>query len=84
MLCAVISCVRFFTTPWTIAFQAALSMEFSRQEYWSGLPLPTPGDLPEPGIEILSPAFLSLVGKCFNTVPPGKLLNMVYICYYKQ
>ena len=43
-------------TPWTIACQAPLSMGFSRQEYWSGLPLPSPGDLPDPGIELRSPA----------------------------
>ena len=38
-------------TPWTVALQAPASMEFSRQDYWSGLPFPTPGDLPDPGIE---------------------------------
>ena len=43
-------------TPWTVACQAPLSMEFSRQEYWSGLPFPPPGDLPDPGIEPRSPA----------------------------
>ena len=43
-------------TPWTIACQAPLSMGFSRQEYWSGLPFPSPGDLPNPGIEPRSPA----------------------------
>ena len=43
-------------TPWTVACQAPLSMEFSRQEYWSGLPFPSPGDLPNPGIELGSPA----------------------------
>ena len=43
-------------TPWTVALQAPLSMEFSRQEYWSGLPFPPPGDLPAPGIEPVSPA----------------------------
>ena len=43
-------------TPWTIAFQAPLSMEFSRQGYWSGLPFPSPGDLPNPGIEPMYPA----------------------------
>ena len=42
--------------PWTVACQAPLSMEFSRQEYWSGLPFPSPGDLPDPGIEPGSPA----------------------------
>ena len=51
-----LSHVRFFATPWTIARQAPLSMEFSRQEYWSGLPFPSPGDLPSPGIEPESPA----------------------------
>ena len=43
-------------TPWTVACQAPLSMGFSRQEYWSGLPFPSPGDLPDPGIEPGSPA----------------------------
>ena len=43
-------------TLWTVAHQASQSMEFSKQEYWSGLPCPTPGDLPEPGIELMSPA----------------------------
>ena len=43
-------------TPWTVAHQAPLSMGFSRQEYWSGLPFPSPGDLPDPGIESWSPA----------------------------
>ena len=42
--------------PWTVACQAPLSMGFSRQEYWSGLPFPSPGDLPDPGIEPRSPA----------------------------
>ena len=44
-------CVRLFATPWTIAYQAPPSMGFSRQEYWSGLPFPSPRDLPNPGIE---------------------------------
>ena len=51
-----LSCVRLFATPWTVAYQAPLSMGFSRQEYWSGLPFPSPGDLPDPGIEPGSPA----------------------------
>ena len=46
-----LSRVRLFATPWTVAHQAPLSMEFSRQEYWRGLPFPSPGDLPDPGIE---------------------------------
>ena len=49
--------VRLFATPWTVAYQAPPSMGFSWQEYWSGLPFPSPGDLPNPGIEPGSPAF---------------------------
>ena len=64
-----LSCVRLFETPWTVAHQAPLSMEFSRQEYWSGLPFPPPGDLPNPEIELVSPA---LAGGFFTTEPPGK------------
>ena len=52
-----LSHVQFFATPWTVAHQAPPSMGFSRQEYWSGLPFPFPGDLPDPGIEPRSPAF---------------------------
>ena len=52
-----LSHVRLFTTPWTAAYQAPRSMGFSRQEYWSGLPFPSPRDLPNPGIEPGSPAF---------------------------
>ena len=51
-----LSRVRLFVTPWTVAYQAPQSMGFSRQEYWSGLPFPSPGDLPDPGIEPRSPA----------------------------
>ena len=51
-----LSRVQLFATPWTIAYQALPSMGFSRQEYWSGLPLPSPGDLPDPEIEPRSPA----------------------------
>ena len=50
-----LSRVRLFAIPWTLAYQAPLSMEFSRQEYWSGLPFPSPGDLPDTGIEPGSP-----------------------------
>ena len=49
------SCVRLFETPWAVALQAPLFMGFSRQQYWSGFPLPSPGDLPIPGIELGSP-----------------------------
>ena len=48
------SCVQFFAAPWNAARQAPLPMEFSRQEYWSGLPCPSPGDFPDPGTELLS------------------------------
>ena len=51
-----LSRVRLFETPWTVTYQAPPSMEFSRQEYWSGSPFPAPGDLPDPGIEPGSPA----------------------------
>ena len=54
--CELLSHVRLFATLWTVACQVALSMEFSRQKYWSGLPFPSPGDLPHPGIEPGSPA----------------------------
>ena len=50
-----LSRVQLFATPWTVAHQAPPSMEFTRQEYWSGLPFPPPGDLPDPGIEPESP-----------------------------
>ena len=60
-----------FGTPWTIAHQAPLSMEFSRQEYWSVLPFPTPGDLPDPGIEPSSPPSPAMAGGFFTT-SPGK------------
>ena len=51
-----LSCVQLFVTPWTVARQAPLSLGFPRQEYWSGLPFPSPGDLPEPGIKPEAPA----------------------------
>ena len=51
-----LSHVRLFATPWTVAYQASQSMGFSRQEYWSGLPFPSAGDLPDLGIEPRSPA----------------------------
>ena len=51
-----LSCVRLFATPWTVAHQAPLSTVFPRQEYWSGLPFPSPEDLPNPGIEPGCPA----------------------------
>ena len=63
--------------PWTVAHQAPLSMEFSRQEYWSGLPFPSPGDLPEPGIEPRSPA---LPAGSLLTEPPEKPNKTLSLC----
>ena len=60
-------------TPWTISCQAPLSMEFYRQECWSGLSFPPPGDLPNPGIKPVSPV---LAGVFFTTEPPGKPSNL--------
>ena len=65
-------------TPWTVVCQAPLSMEFSRQEYWSGLPFPSPGDL-DTGIDPLSPASAvspALAGGFFTTASPGKLVDI--------
>ena len=59
-------------TPWAVVSQAPLFMEFSRQEYWSGLPFPHPGDLPNPGIEPESPLAPTLTGRFFTTELPGK------------
>ena len=63
-----LGCVRLFATPWTAAHQAPLSMGFSRQEYWGGLPFPSPGDLLKPGIEPRSPA---LQADALTSEPPG-------------
>ena len=59
-------------TPWTAAHQAPLSMGFLRQEYGSGLPFPSPGDLPDPGMESASLTSPLLAGRFFNSEPPGK------------
>ena len=61
--------VHFFVAPWTVALQASLSMGFSRQEYWSGLPFPFPGDLLDPGIE---PEFPALQADSLLSEPPGR------------
>ena len=65
-----LSRVQLFATPWGVARQAPLSMGFSRQEYWSGLPCPPPGELPDPGIKPRSPA---LQADSLPSEPPGKL-----------
>ena len=59
--------VQFFVVPWTEVHQALLSVEFSRQEYWSGLPFPTPGDLPDPENEPKSAVSPALAGRLFAT-----------------
>ena len=64
-----LSRVQLFATPWTVAYQAPLSMEVSRQYYWSGLPFPSPEDLPDPGIE---PRFPALGTDALPSEPPGK------------
>ena len=69
-----LSCVQLFATPWTVAGEAPLSMEFYTQEYWSGLPVPIPGGFPDPGTKLTSPA---LAGGFFTTAPPGKPKNIV-------
>ena len=71
-----LSHVQLFVIPWTVAYQAPPSMEFSRQEYWSGLPIPSPGDIPDPGIEPRSPA---LQADTLPSEPPGKTVFKFYV-----
>jgi len=68
-------------TPWTVTHQALQSIEFSRQEYWSGLPFSSPGDLPNPGIEPGSRASLALVGRFFTTRTTSEalIISTVYL-----
>ena len=66
------SCLTLFATAWMVACQAPLSMEFSRQEYWSGFPCPSPGDLPDQGTEPVSLEPPALAGRFFTPKPPGK------------
>ena len=72
-----LSRVWLFATPWTTVRQVPLSLEFPRQEYWSGLPFPALGDLPRPGFEPVSPA---LAGRFFTTEPPGKPSKSELVC----
>ena len=69
------SCVQLFVILWSIDHQAPLSMRFSKQEYWSGLPFPSPGDLPDPGFEPISPAPPALAGWFLTTVAPTAALE---------
>ena len=75
-----LSRVQLFATLWTVTYQASPSMGFSRQEYWSGLPFPSPGDLPDPGIEPGSPA---LQANALTSEPPGKP-NCHQFCSFRQ
>ena len=74
-----LSWVQLFATSWTVAHQAPLSLGFSRQEYWNGLPFPSP-DLLDPGIKPASPAFLALAGGICTTEPPGKPYSTHWRC----
>ena len=74
-----LSRVRLFVIPWTVAYQAPQPMEFSRQEYWSGLPFPSPGDLPNPGIK---PGSLALQADALPSEPPGKPICMYIHKHY--
>ena len=75
-----LSRVRLLVTPCTVAYQAPPSMGFSRQEYWNGLPLPSPGDLPNPGIKPGSPA---LQADALTSEPPGKP-RLIIVTNYKR
>ena len=68
-----LGCVQLFVTPWTVAHQPPLSIGFSRQEYWSGLPFPSPGGLPNPGIKPRSPA---LEADTLISEPPGGTITI--------
>ena len=69
----VLNHVQLFVTPWTVSCQVPLSMGFSRQEYWSGLPFPSPEDLSDSGIKLTSPTSPALAGRFLTTEPSGKL-----------
>ena len=82
MLCVLScsSCVQLFVTLWTVACQAPLSMGFSRQEYWSGLPRPPPGDLPNPGTEPVSLTSPTLAGGFFITAAAAAAAKSLQSC----
>ena len=73
-----------FGTPWTLSHQTPLSMEFSRQEYWSGLPFPLQGGLPDPGIKPVSLASPALAGESFATAPPGNHVKLIHVQVSKR
>ena len=76
--------VQLFATPQTVVHQALLSMGFSRQEYWSGLPFPSPGDLPDSGIKPVSPASHALAGGFFTTEPLGSPFVTIFVVKYRH
>ena len=76
-----LSHVQLCATPWTVAYHAPPSMEFSRQEYWSGLPFPSPGDLPDPGIK---PRSSTLQADALPSEPPGKSKKVQMTLFTKQ
>ena len=71
-----LSRVRLFATPWTVACQAPPTMGFSRQGYWSALPFPSPGDLPNPGIQLATLVAPALKADSLPTEPPGKPIDI--------
>ena len=71
------SCHSLFSTPWTVTHEAPLSLEFSRQEYWNRLPFPSPGDLPDSGMELESP---ELKADSLPSEPPGKPNSYLVLC----
>ena len=75
-VCSYFNCVCLFGTLWAVACQAPLSVGFSRKEYWSGLPFPPPGNLPNPGTK---PQVSHTAGGLFTTEPPGKLWEVLYL-----
>ena len=76
-----LSHVRLFAIPWTVVYRASLSMGFSRQEYWSGLPFPSPGDLPDPQIEPRSPA---LQADALPSEPPTYIFSPFTVDFKEQ
>ena len=85
MVCGLLCCLvaqscQTLVTPWTVAHQAPLSMVFSRQEYWSGLPFPSPGDLPDPGIE---PGFPALEADSLTSEPLPTNMWIIFVFFFK-
>ena len=78
-MACVLNCVPLFPILWAVPHQASLFMEISRQEHWSGLPFPSPGDLTNPGIKPMSLVSAALAGEFFTPMTPGKLYD-VYEC----